>query len=113
MYNSVEETFKRVNNTLVSKNSLHSALINQWLIPSHLKENLEYYAIQEWHGMHVQNKNNQGKINRDGVGYLVVFHKCTPHKVYNAEKVRLSFRAAKSEWNLPAYVLVQPVVEKT
>lgn len=109
MYPSVHQTFELVRTKMISKYTLHSALVNQWVIPDHLIAELKNHFLLQWQGSFVKDSNKHGIIEKDGTKYLVCFHKTTPHKVYSSDKVWLSFREANVEWNIPAYVLVQPV----
>ena len=50
-----------------------------------------------------------GTLQYRGRDFDVIYHQCFPHSAKNAKEVRISFRAALAEFNLPAIALVQIV----
>jgi len=89
----------------ITPSNMHSALVNRFDI-SELIDSLEQYKLLYWAPQHFFAQLKEGMIERNGVEYLVVYHKCTPTRLHSQSQIALSFRQAKIEFNLPAYVLV-------
>jgi len=97
----------------ISKNKLHSILLNCWKIDEKYHPFLEGYFLLKWSGPWTQKviQNGNGVIVRDGVSYHVVFHAQSPVKIKNAETVLLSFRKATEIST--AYVLIKPFLKES
>lgn len=96
----------------ISKNVVASTLLNEFHIDAKVKHTLEIYYHLQWKSKFFLEQLREGTITRDGVTYIVVYHKCTRYDVKMAVDCRLSFRVPQTEYDLPAYVLVQPLERK-
>lgn len=87
------------------RNSIH--------MPDDMLEHLSVYTLKHLIVPEFKNRLNDGQIysGLDKHPYDVIYHCCTPFNAKRAKEVRLSFRAAKPEFDLPAIVLVQIVIQ--
>lgn len=72
-----------------------------------IEEQLDIFFMHKWQGSHLKTQLANGTITRAGTTYLASFIKCTFLEATSAEQVLISFRAAKPEFNLPAYALIK------
>ena len=92
-----------------SRNTVNHSLINDFHIdPAVVNKSLTEYNLIHWSTNYFVSKSQFGVLYRGDKQYVVVYHKCTRYNVREATEVILSFREAKPEYNLPAYVLVKP-----
>lgn len=84
-------------------------LQNQWAL-TEVERNthgITKYYILYWETEYFLETGSQvGTITREGIDYLVLFHKCTPAKLYEYRHMALSFR--KNLDMRYGYVLVKP-----
>lgn len=100
--------------TGVSRSSLNEILVYRFAIPELLKDLFPTYFLRYWSKKFFLAVTSQQSIRKDailvdGIFYLIQYHKCTRGdilRLQDSSQVCLSFRAAKPEFNLPAYVLV-------
>ncbi len=94
----------------VTKNQMRDHLMNSFNFTSHLpRKLLATYFTRVWEVSYFKTLAIQGVINHEGNDYQIVYNNCTRFAVLNAVEVKLSFREAIPEFNLPAYVLVKPM----
>ena len=89
--------------------NLHSLLLNNFVFPRNCREHLSSYFLLYWDGLYFIRNCKEGIVEKDGIKYLVIYHKATSRGKILAnpsDKVALSFRNPKKEYNLPAYCLV-------
>lgn len=91
----------------VRKSSLHSACINQFSINTSLQDCFEAYYLKYWRGEYLLDQIEDGAMVDSGRTYLVIYQNCTPFQVRKCAQVRLSFRSALPEYEIPAYVIVK------
>lgn len=90
-------------------NSLHTLLLNNFVFPKSCRSDLQNYFILYWDGLYFIRHCRGGVIEKDGINYLVIYHKNTSRAKILAnpeQKVALSFRNPNKEYDLPAYCLV-------
>lgn len=92
----------------ILSSTLHHAMVNTFHLPEQIKKGLEQYYILHWAGRYLKQKLTDGIIEHQGYQYIVIFKGITLPSITGTKQIRLSFRRAKSEYNLPAYVLVSP-----
>lgn len=102
MSNSQLSAIRIRNSYGVSKNSIRFLSQAAWSIPSDYLEFFSDYHLLYWKGDYFQSQLRDGTIK----GHTVVYHNCTPTKVFKAEQVALSFRTPDSVLGLGAVVLV-------
>lgn len=95
----------------VSKNRLHSILLNVFHFPAQYYDTLDIYYILHWEGKYLSNRTCDGILSVKGINYMIVYDGCTPHQVHKAKELRLSFRKCVDEINLPAYVNIRILTE--
>lgn len=100
----------------VKRSTVHYMMLNHFTYPVDFRNTLSEYFLLHWETRYFQEKLRDGIISRkslDGSGkdveYIVLFRKSIK-EVFAPGNVRLSFRKAKVEYNLPAYVIVEPLV---
>jgi len=88
--------------------TLHSMLLNRWVIPDSYLDILEKYYLITWNRYHFHDQLENGIIEHQGTRYLVVYHECKPADfLRERHEVWLSFRKAIDDFEIPAYVLVK------
>jgi hypothetical protein len=90
-----------------TKWTVHSALINDASVTVDVRDQLERYYLLYWTPDHFFDQMNNGIIAHQGIEYLVIYKNCNPISLRRCEQISLSFRKAKSEYELCAYVIVQ------
>jgi hypothetical protein len=92
---------------------LHEKLKSDWVLSPTCRENCECYFLRHWEWKYYcQQLNTDGQrtvIKYNGVEYLVLEYE----RAILADQVALSFRKPKPELNLPAYVLVKGIENKS
>lgn len=95
----------------VSKSEMHSLLINAFHIPLEIATTAcDKYFTRKWRASTCL-PITEGMIRYQEQDYLVVYSNCTPFKLRKHEFAKFSFRVAKLEFNLPAYVLIKVIDE--
>lgn len=93
----------------VTKNQMRDHLMNSFNFTSFLpRKLLATYFTRVWETSYFKTLAVQGTIDYEGTSYQIVYNNCTRFAVLNTKEVKLSFREAIPEFNLPAYVLVKP-----
>jgi hypothetical protein len=101
--------------TTLTRSTIHSECINNFYIQTRLPANiLESAYLLYWEPSYFFSQLHDGTLYRTSEQrkYLVVYHKCTPAQLRNQSQLVLSFRACKSLYDIPAYVLVKPLHPK-
>lgn len=93
----------------VSRNILNSVLANNFHIDDKYLDALECYRVQHYTGSNLKFITNTGVMLYKDKECCLIYHNCTRAQAIAAKEIRISFRAAKEEYNLPAYALVQIV----
>lgn len=99
----------------VSRNILNSVLVNNFHIEDTYLPALEFYRVTHMSGNMFRMASKEGTIKYNRVktnpkpDCVIIYNDCTRAKAIAATEIRISFRAAKEEYNLPAYALVQIV----
>lgn len=99
----------------VSRNILNSILVNNFHIEDQYLPALEFYRVVHMSGFKFKLFSNSGLItytrtkDNPKPECVIIYHNCLRLTAVNADEVRVSFRAAKPEYNLPAYALVEVV----
>ena len=93
----------------VTKNQVASMMLNFFHFPYQYTDVLATYYLRHWTGQHFYASMQDGAIigTEDNIKYLVVYQGCTPFQAKRAHQLRLSFRSAKPEFGLQAYVVVR------
>jgi hypothetical protein len=93
----------------VTKNQVASMMLNFFHYPYNYLDTLATYYMRHWTGQHFYANMVDGAItgSEDSIKYLVVYQGCTPYQAKRAQQLRLSFRSAKPEFGLCAYVIVR------
>lgn len=91
----------------VSKSLLHSISINLFTLPPEIRDCFCAYYLKYWQGEYFCDQVEDGAITDCSRNYLVIYQHCTPFQVRRAKQVKLSFRAAMPEFDIPAYVIVK------
>lgn len=99
----------------VSRNILNSILVNNFHIEDQYLTALEFYRVTHMSGNMFRMASKEGTIKYSRIKTnlkpecVIIYTDCTRAKAITASEIRVSFRAAKEEYNLPAYALVQIV----
>ncbi len=93
----------------VKRSVVHHLLLNNFHYPIEFQDTLEDYFILHWTPSWVGNQLINGIIQAHEKEYIAVFHKLSARDLLHEKELRLSFRSAKPEYNLPAYVLIGKV----
>lgn len=91
-----------------TKESMRWNLTRIWALPQHFCKNLQSHFLLSWSGEYFKKVLDDGQIFKDETRFNVIYHNCTPEQCFKAKSVWLSFRKALDDFDLPAYVLVQP-----
>lgn len=92
----------------VSKQKIRYVLKETWVVPTFLQHLLKNHFLLNWSGEYFKKVLDDGQIFKDETRFNVIYHNCTPEQCFKAKSVWLSFRKAVDDFDLPAYVLVQP-----
>ena len=95
----------------ISTSHMRFSLQNTPNIPAKMHHALAYYKILHWDSQYMKLAVHNGVILREGIRFNVIFSGCTRADCITSRsgQVLLSFRQAKPEYNLPAYVLIKPL----
>lgn len=97
----------------VGRGVIHRMLYTDFHFKDKFLPVLGRYYILHWSGTQFLNRMKDGMIliakTNETVQYKVIYDTCTPESVKAAKQIRLSFRAAKNEIGLPAYVIIQVI----
>ena len=102
--------------TTLTRSVIHSECINNFHILTRLPTNvLESAYLLYWSPEHLFSQLQDGTLYRasEQRKYLIVYHRCTPTQLKRQAQIALSFRACRPVYDIPAYVLVKPVLLKT
>lgn len=80
---------------------------NNFCIPESYRDAFAVQNLLHIPGNFLKRYVSNGCIRYQGYSYLVVYHKCTCFAALSAEVVKLSYRKAKAEYEIPGYVLVE------
>lgn len=98
----------------IHRNYVAYICCNHFSVPADFRDCFSSYFLRRWAPSYFFSQVQEGCIFYDGIEYIVLYHKksrgqlmqdCTRTESPQLG-VTLSFRAAQSEFNLPAYVLV-------
>lgn len=110
--NSAPASIRSYQRHLVPRSLVHYLSCNNWTIPQIYYDLFSKYFVRKWQASYFFGATNQGTLIYDDREWLIVFHKTSRGQLMRKvstnlqTNVTLSFRAAKPEFNLPAYVLV-------
>lgn len=97
----------------LTKLQLADLMRNNMHIPTSALDALSVYYMKHCTGAEFARTLEEGTVEYNGKRYSVIYHGCLPFAAKRAHEIRLSFRAAKSDYEIePPYVLVQMVEEK-
>lgn len=96
---------------LPSKWTVHYALVNDFTISdTEILNQLDKYYKLFWKAGYFDPSVLDGTILHQDIRYLVIYKNCNPYqirKLDKTEQIELSFRKAKPEYQLAAYVIVR------
>lgn len=95
----------------VSKSELRYSLLNDFHISKRLIKALKTYLILHWESEFTFSIMDDGMIERDGINYIAIYHRCSYYQAKRSRNLSLSFREANKEFDLPAYVLIKTLRE--
>lgn len=100
----------------IPRNILNSEMITNFHLDDKILPALQHYRISHYQGDTFKRLSVAGIIkvkDREDYSviteYIIIYHKCTRVQATTATEIRVSFREAKEEYNLPAYAMVQIV----
>lgn len=94
-----------------NRSQLADKMRNNFHIPDEYLGALTDYACVHKTGQELRHDIFDGQIIMPSKTYNVIYNGCTPYHAKRAVEVRLSFRAAKPEFQLEPIVLVQIVTQ--
>jgi len=104
---------KKVNQYSLVKYTLHKAMQHNFTIPFDLHHELDYYKCLFWSVDYWLSRSTGGTTIREGKSFREIYQDCTRGQIINLlhenrnYQLKLSFRAARKHWNLPAYVIIK------
>jgi len=104
---------EKYNQYKLMKYVLHKAMKYNFTVPANLHHELEYYKCLFWSVDYWKSQSNGGMTAREDKQFIEVYHGCTRGQVLDllndskSHQLKLSFRAARKHWQLPAYVIVK------
>ena len=104
---------KKANQYSLIKYTLHRAMQHNFTIPNDLHHELEYYKCLFWSVDYWLSRSIIGTTIREGKSFKEIYQDCTRRQIINLlhenrnYQLKLSFRAARKHWNLPAYVIIK------
>lgn len=97
----------------IPRSSLTYMMQNQFYFDKKYSDCLSSYYIIQWECTHMLSEVREGMLLRDGIAYQVIYHKTDPTRLrrastkHAASHVRISFRVAAPEFNIPPVALVK------
>ena len=104
---------KNANQYSLIKYTLHRAMQHNFTIPNDLHHELEYYKCLFWSVDYWLSRSTIDTTIREGKSFKEIYQDCTRGQIINLlhenrnYQLKLSFRAARKHWNLPAYVIIK------
>lgn len=112
--NQVQQRQDRKNNQYsLRKYRLHRAMQYDFTISSDLHPELEYYKCLFWSVDYWLSRSTIGTTIRENKTFREIYQDCTRGQILDllnenrSYQLKLSFRAARKHWNLPAYVIIK------
>lgn len=90
----------------VLRSLVHYQMINHFHYAPRFRDTLKTYFILHWNADFTKDQISDGIISLASGDYTVIWYKLSPYDLHNQKNLRLSFREAQPEYNLPAYVLI-------
>jgi hypothetical protein len=88
--------------------SIYTEITLDWNISPPNQIYLERYYVLHWESKYlIANHPHYHPISRDGIHYLVIYHKCHPKSLESSPRVKLSFRKLYDAKY--GYVLITPI----
>lgn len=94
-----------------TRNELNYSVLNLFFIPPEMKLALDTYSQIRMNGKQFSKELIEGCLIRNNLSYQVIYSSCTPFAARKARELKLSFRKAKSVFNIPPTVIVKIVVD--
>ena len=104
---------KKVNQYSLIKYTLHRAMQHNFTIPRELHHELDYYKCLFWSAEFWLSRSTDGTTTRESKQFNEIYQDCTRGQIIKLlhenknYQLKLSFRAARKHWNLPAYVIIK------
>lgn len=95
----------------MSRRTAQDIITKLWVIPGQCKDITENYFLLYWTSEYFFSQYRDGTVTKDGKTYNVIYFNTSYFDCKEAKNLKLSFRAAKDDLNIGAYVLVTPVYE--
>ncbi len=91
----------------IPRSAALNMLHNYWVIKSGYQELFSTYYLLHWEAGYFQQKMVDGMIEREGVSYQVIYHRCDSYGIGRRNnQLLLSFRSLKPEYEATPTVLV-------
>ena len=91
----------------IPRSTALSMLHNYWTISKDYEELFSIYYLLHWEAGYFQQKMQEGTIEREGVIYQVIYHKCDSYNIGRGNnQLLLSFRSLVSDYEATPTVLV-------
>ena len=98
----------------VERSLLTYIVHNNFYVTDLYRDCLDTYYILRWQASHMLSSITNGTLVHKGVTYQVIYHRTDPTRIKRAallthciRYVKLSFRVAQPEFNIPATVLIK------
>ena len=104
---------KKTNQYSLIKYTLHKAMQYNFTIPIELQHELDYYKCLFWSVEYWLSRSTIGTTIREARQFKEIYQDCTRGQIIKLlhenknYQLKLSFRAARKHWNLPAYVIIK------
>lgn len=91
----------------LKRTEIHHMFLNNFHIHESQHKTLREYFILHWSGSKLSERLHEGMIHSYGHDFNVIYHNCNPFAAKKSECIKLSFRAAIPELDIPNYVLIK------
>ena len=91
----------------IKKSEVRYSILNDFHVPKKLIKSLKTYLVLHWESDFLFSIIEDGTVERDGIDYIAIFHRCTYYQAKHSKQVHVSFREPNKEFELPAYVLIK------
>ena len=91
----------------IPRSAALNMLHNYWVIAKDYEELFSTYYLLHWEARYFRSKMEEGTIEREGVTYQVIYHKCDSYSIGKLNsQLLLSFRSLVSDYEATPTVLV-------
>lgn len=104
---------KKSNQYSLMKYTLHKAMQDNFTISAELQPELDYYKCLFWSIDYWLSSSASGTTIRENKPFKEIYQDCTRGQIIallhenKNYQLKLSFRAARKHWQLPAYVIIK------